>query len=114
LHLEKAACVRCHTDRIAGLRQHGLSEKGTAMAQSAQIVGKVEYRGGDGPAVAIREGPVEVSLSASDATLSWVEEEAHGSAAMPIGDFRRYVKEGKIRLDGPLQAEDSTPRAAAA
>lgn len=76
------------------------------MAQTARIEGKVEYRGGDGPAVEIREGPVEISLSATDATLSWVEEEAHGSAAMPLGDFRRYVKEGKIKLDGPLQAED--------
>lgn len=75
------------------------------MAQTARIEGKVVYRGGDGPAVEIREGPVEVSLSATDATLSWVEEEAHGSAAMPIGDFHRYVKEGKIKLDGPLQAE---------
>lgn len=75
------------------------------MAQTARIEGKVEYRGGDGPAVEIREGPVEVSLSATDATLSWVEEDAHGSAAMPIGDFQRYVKEGKIKLDGPLQVE---------
>jgi hypothetical protein len=75
------------------------------MSQTARIVGKVEYRGGDGPPVVIREGPVEVSLSASDATLSWVEEEAHGSAAMPIGDFHRYVAEGKIKLDGPVQAE---------
>lgn len=75
------------------------------MAQTARIVGKVEYRGGDGPVVEIREGPVEVSLSESDATLSWVEEEVHGSAAMPIGDFQRYVKEGKIQLDGPVQVE---------
>ena len=79
--------------------------QGTVMTQSAHIVGKVEYRGGDGPAVEIREGPVEVSISTADATLSWIEEEAHGSAAMPIGDFRRFVKEGKIRLDGPVLAE---------
>ncbi|MDO9201798.1 MAG: hypothetical protein Q8K34_01505 [Hydrogenophaga sp.] len=75
------------------------------MAQTARIVGKVEYRGGDGPAVEIREGPVEVSLSATDATLSWIEEDVHGSAAMPVGDFQRYVREGSIRLDGPLRAE---------
>lgn len=75
------------------------------MAQTARIVGKVEYRGGDGPAVVIREGPVEVSLSATDATLSWIEEDVHGSAAMPIGDFRRFVQEGKVKLDGPIQAE---------
>jgi len=75
------------------------------MAQTARIVGKVEYRGGDGPAVEIREGPVEVSLSATDATLSWIEEDVHGSAAMPVGDFRRFVQEGKIKLDGELKAE---------
>lgn len=75
------------------------------MAQTARIVGKVEYRGGDGPAVEIREGPVEVSISSTDATLSWVEEAVHGAAAMPIGDFRRYVDEGKIRLDGPVREE---------
>lgn len=75
------------------------------MAQTARIVGKVEYRGGDGPVVEIRKGPVEVSISENDATLSWIEEEVHGSAAMPIGDFQRYVKEGKIQLDGPVQVE---------
>jgi hypothetical protein len=75
------------------------------MAQTARIEGKVEYRGGDGPPVEIREGPVEVSLSSADATLSWIDEEVHGAAAMPIGDFRRYVKEGKITLDGPIQVE---------
>jgi hypothetical protein len=75
------------------------------MAQTARIVGKVEYRGGDGPPVEIREGPVEVSISETDATLSWVDEEVHGSAAMPIGDFQRYVKDGLIRLDGPVKAE---------
>lgn len=76
------------------------------MAQTARIVGKVEYRGGDGPAVVIREGPVEVSITDSDATLSWSDEGTHGSAAMPIGDFRRYVKEGAIQLDGVLAVEE--------
>ncbi|MDR7148538.1 hypothetical protein J2W49_000466 [Hydrogenophaga palleronii] len=75
------------------------------MAQTARIVGKVEYRGGDGPPVEIREGPVEVSISETDATLSWVDEEVHGSAAMPLGDFQRYVEEGLIKLDGPVQPE---------
>lgn len=75
------------------------------MSQTAHIIGEVEYRIGDGPPVVIREGPMEISLSDSDATLSWVEEKAHGSTAMPIGDFHRYVAEGKIKLDGPIQAE---------
>ncbi|QHE76895.1 hypothetical protein [Hydrogenophaga sp. PBL-H3] len=69
------------------------------MAQKAQIVGKVEYRGGDGPNVEIRPGPVKVTIGVNDATLSWIDEETHGSAAMPLADFKRYVAEGLIKLD---------------
>jgi hypothetical protein len=69
------------------------------MAQTARITGKVEYREGDGTNIAIRPGPVEVTLSETDATLSWVDEEVRGSAAMPLTDFKRYVKEGCIQLD---------------
>ncbi|UCU92984.1 hypothetical protein [Hydrogenophaga taeniospiralis] len=69
------------------------------MAQTACIVGKVEYREGDGPNIAIRPGPVEVAQGLNDVTLSWVDEETHGVAAMPLADFKRYVAEGQIRLD---------------
>ncbi|HAX21315.1 MAG TPA: hypothetical protein DCY64_13710 [Hydrogenophaga sp.] len=69
------------------------------MAQTARIVGKVEYREGDGPNIAIRPGPVEVAQGLNDVTLSWVDEETHGVAAMPLADFKRYVAEGQIRLD---------------
>lgn len=69
------------------------------MAQTARITGKVEYREGDGTNIAIRPGPVEVTLSETDATLSWVDEEVRGAAAMPLTDFNRYVKEGCIQLD---------------
>jgi uncharacterized cupin superfamily protein len=68
------------------------------MAQTAHIVGKVEYREGDGTNIAIRPGPVEVTRSETDVTLSWVDEEVRGSAAMPLTDFDRHVKEGRIRL----------------
>lgn len=68
------------------------------MAQQAQIVGKVEYRQGDGANAVIRPGPVKVETSFNDATLSWVDEETHGSAAMPLTDFKRYVAEGKVKL----------------
>lgn len=71
------------------------------MAQTARIVGKVEYREGDGPNIAIRPGPVEVSVAATDVTLSWVDEEVHGSAAMPLSDFKRHLAEGSIVMDGP-------------
>jgi hypothetical protein len=68
------------------------------MAQQAQVTGKVEYRQGDGANVAIRPGPVEVQTTPSDATLSWVDGQTRGSAAMPIGDFRTYVAKGLIAL----------------
>lgn len=69
------------------------------MAQTARIVGKVEYREGDGPNIAIRPGPVEVTQGLNDVTLSWVDEETHGVAAMPLTDFKRFVAEGQIRLE---------------
>ena len=70
------------------------------MTQAAEIVGPVEYREGDGPNITIRPGPIEVDITASDATLGWTEGEARGSAAMPLADFRRYVAEGAIVLRG--------------
>ena len=69
------------------------------MEQAAHINGKVEYREGDGPNIAIRPGPVTVATSATDATLSWTDGETRGSAAMPLGDYNRCVAEGRIRLD---------------
>jgi hypothetical protein len=68
------------------------------MTQHAQVTGKVEYRQGDGPTATIRPGPVEVETTPTDATLSWSEGETHGSAAIPIQDFRRYVSKGEIEL----------------
>ena len=68
------------------------------MAQAARIVGKVEYREGDGPLIVIRPGAIEVQTTATDATLSWTDGETHGSAAMPLSDFRRSVAEGRIKL----------------
>jgi hypothetical protein len=76
-----------------------LFEWGTTMAQKAHIVGKVEYRSGDGPNVEIRPGPVDLNSGINDVTLSWTDEDTHGSAAMPLTDFKRYVAEGLIKLD---------------
>ncbi len=69
------------------------------MAQKAHIVGKVEYRTGDGPNLEIRPGPVEVSTGINDVTLSWTDEDTHGSAAIPLTDFKRFVAEGRIKLE---------------
>lgn len=72
------------------------------MAQRAQVTGKVEYREGDGVNIVIRPGPIEVEMSLTDVTLSWVDGETHGSAAMPLGSFRTYVAKGAIVV--PMQA----------
>ena len=50
------------------------------MAQKAHIVGKVEYRSGDGPNVEIRPGPVDVTTAVNDATLSWTDVPEGGQA----------------------------------
>lgn len=69
------------------------------MNQNAHIVGKVEFRPGDGAMMRIPRGPVEVATSRSEVTLSWVDGEAHGAAAMPLTEFKRYVNQGAITLN---------------
>lgn len=69
------------------------------MTKSARITGKVEYREGDGANITIRPGLCEVEESALDATISWTDGESHGSAAIPIDDFRRYIASKAIRID---------------
>jgi hypothetical protein len=68
------------------------------MNQSAHIVGKVEFRQGDGPNLPIRRGPVDIETTPADATLSWADGETRGAATIPLADFKRYVAEGAIRL----------------
>ena len=67
--------------------------------QSAHIRGTVEYREGDGPMMTIRQGPVGVQITHSDATLSWTDGDTRGAAAMPIGIFRNYLARGTIQID---------------
>lgn len=64
----------------------------------ARIIGQVEYREGDGPTMPIPLGPCEVEEGIDDVTLAWSDGETHGSTAMPLSDFRRYVDDGKIVL----------------
>lgn len=70
------------------------------MNRNARIAGKVEYREGDGANITIRPRPCEVDETALDATISWTDGDSHGSAAMPIADFRRYVASKAIQIDG--------------
>ena len=66
------------------------------MARTAQIVGTVTYREGDGPEILIRPGLCEVDVNELDVTLTWSDGDTHGSTAMPTGDFHRYVTTGAI------------------
>ncbi|OYV01220.1 MAG: hypothetical protein CFE45_05795 [Burkholderiales bacterium PBB5] len=70
------------------------------MTKRARITGEVEYREGDGANITIRPGPCEVDETALDATISWNDGDSHGSAAMPIATFRRYVASKAIQIDG--------------
>jgi hypothetical protein len=69
------------------------------MIHSARITGKVEYREGDGANITIRPGPCEVEVTALDATISWTDGDTHGSAAIPLMDYRRYVSSKALQLD---------------
>lgn len=68
------------------------------MTQTATILGKVEFRPGDGAMMRIPRGPVEIETTRTEATLSWVDGDTHGAAAMPMSDFKRYVTRGAIAL----------------
>lgn len=75
----------------------GLHARGSA-ALTAEVVGAVEYREGEGPALELRRGLVEVDVTRMDTVLSWVDENYRGEAAMPLPNFMRYVDDGAIRL----------------
>lgn len=68
------------------------------MTQTARIVGTVEYRLGDGAMMRIPPGPVEIETTRTEATLSWVDGDTHGAAAIPLAQFRHYVAQGAIAL----------------
>jgi hypothetical protein len=68
------------------------------MAKKARIRGEVHYREGDGPQMVIRPGPVEIVETEQDVTISWIDGNTRGSAAMPQADFMRYVRKNAIEL----------------
>jgi hypothetical protein len=68
------------------------------MAANARVKGNVEYRAGDGPLIAIPEGPLEVQLNADSAVLSWGEGRSAQIAAIPLEEYERYVQQGLIEL----------------
>jgi 2-methylisocitrate lyase-like PEP mutase family enzyme len=70
----------------------------TLSTAKANIVGRVEFRLGEGPLVEIPRGLVEITFSPGDAVFSWVEGSWRDEAAMPFANFCRYVSEGAIVL----------------
>lgn len=71
------------------------------MSQQAMIRGEVCFRAGDGVLVPIPDGPVSIDLADDSVTLGWEEDPGNAmSAALTRDEFDRYVKEGKIRIEG--------------
>jgi hypothetical protein len=68
------------------------------MSKHARIIGEVVYREGDGPNIIIPTGPCEIEETAHDVTISWVDGDTHGLAAMPLTDFKRYVARRAIEV----------------
>lgn len=69
------------------------------MPRFATITGHVTYTPGDGVPLVIPMGQVELDLAPDSATLSWeAAEKTTGLTAIPIDEFDRYVREGKITL----------------
>ncbi len=68
------------------------------MKRRARITGKVQYRQGDGVNSTIRPGPCEIEETAQDVTISWTDGETHGSAAMPLADFKVYLANKDIHF----------------
>jgi hypothetical protein len=71
------------------------------VVKHARIIGKVEYREGDGTNIAIRLGPCEVVETALDVTISWTDGDTNGSAAIPLDDYRLHLANHAIEVDGP-------------
>jgi hypothetical protein len=71
------------------------------MPQQALIRGEVCFRAGDGVLLPIPDGPVSIDLADDSVTLGWEDEPGNAmSAALTRDEYDRYVKEGKIRVDG--------------
>jgi 2-methylisocitrate lyase-like PEP mutase family enzyme len=75
-----------------------ISEDSPLLRQPAQIIGKVEYREGEGPLATIPMGTVEVETTALDAVVSWPSGASHTVAAMPVANFCQYVADGAITV----------------
>jgi hypothetical protein len=63
-----------------------------------RIIGKVTYREGDGMEITIPKGPCEIDETPLDVTITWTDGATHGSTAIPLADYARYVKTGVLAV----------------
>ena len=67
------------------------------MTRHAHITGTVTYTPGEGAPLTIPKGPVDLEMAPDSVTLSWTaDNDATGSAAIPLDTYQRYLREGKI------------------
>lgn len=64
-----------------------------------RVLGAVAYREGDGVSIDIPRGPCEIEVTELDVTLTWADGDTHGSAAIPLADYARYVSTGALKVD---------------
>ena len=64
--------------------------------QRGQVKGNVTYREGDGVEIKVPLGPCEIEVTDLDVTLTWVDGATHGSTAIPLSDYERYVATGAL------------------
>ncbi|VWX59308.1 conserved hypothetical protein [Burkholderiales bacterium 8X] len=69
------------------------------MPANAKVIRSIEYRAGDGPMVEIPEGLLEVNLHDDSAVLSWDDGGSPQTAAIPLEEYERFVREGRIARD---------------
>jgi len=71
------------------------------MTQQAIIRGEVCFRAGDGMPLEIPDGPVSIEIADDSVTLGWEDGPGNAiSAAITRDEYDRYVREGKIRVQG--------------
>jgi len=65
---------------------------------SARIVGRVEFRAGEGPLFEIDVRAVVIETTWSDALFIWPDGDGHETAAMPLSSLSRYIVQGCVVL----------------
>lgn len=65
---------------------------------TAEILGTVHYRQGEGIAFEVHRGVVQLEVTCTDSVLSWDGDSDRVHAAIPYANFSHYVSVGAIRL----------------